>query len=566
MLVVIGQVSLALALGQHAITQQRDQHHRGEPRGDQRDRRHLEDRTGVFAGAGLGQRDRQEARDRHERAGEHRERGARVRVGRGARAVPPLLELHGHHLDRDDRIVDEQAQREDQRAERDLVQADIEEIHEEGGDREHDRNRDHDDHPRAHAERHEAHDQHDHDRFGDGFQEIVDGIRHRVRHARHFRELQSGGKMGAQVGGLGVERFAETHDVLSRLHGDADAQHRLPARAHLRLRRIDIAALDRRDVAEAKRAAVHADQRVGERVDVGELAARTHEHAVVGRVQRAGGRDGVLAVDGLRDLLRRDVQARELRVRDLDIDPLFLVAEIIDLRDARHAQQHRAQLIGVVVQLHRRKTVAFERVDVRVDVAELVVEERTLHALRQRRRDIADLLAHLVPLLGHILRRRAVLHREEQQRFAGARIAAQEVGGGCFLQFLRDLVGDLFLHLRRGGAGPQGLDDHHAKRERRVFRLREPCVRNDAEDRRHRDQEDHQRAMPQRPRRQVEAAFLVAMVVVLPGFRRAHDAKSSGCKGATTRTFSPADTVCTPCHTTRSPAFRPRVTVTVRSP
>ena len=76
-----------------------------------------------------------------------------------------------------------------------------------------------------------------------------------------------------------------------------------------------------------------------------------------------------------------------------------------------------------------------------------------------------------------------------------------------------------------------------------------------------------------RPRRQIETAFLVAMVVAVAPCRsgcrcplRAHDAKSSGCKGATTRTFSPADTVWTPCHTTRSPAFRPRVTVTVRSP
>src|SRR5471032_3611211 len=46
----------------------------------------------------------------------------------------------------------------------------------------------------------------------------------------------------------------------------------------------------------------------------------------------------------------------------------------------------------------------------------------------------------------------------------------------------------------------------------------------------------------------------------------AHDAKSSGCKGATTRTFSPAETVWTPCHTTRSPGAMPLETVTVRSP
>ena len=77
-------------------------------------------------------RDRQEAGDGDERAGEHRQRGARVGEARRAEAVEALLHLDRHHLDRDDRVVDEQPQRQDQRAERDLVQADVEQPHARG--------------------------------------------------------------------------------------------------------------------------------------------------------------------------------------------------------------------------------------------------------------------------------------------------------------------------------------------------------------------------------------------------------------------------------------------------
>ena len=36
--------------------------------------------------------------------------------GRGANAIPALLHLHHHHLDGDDGVVDQQAERDDQRA------------------------------------------------------------------------------------------------------------------------------------------------------------------------------------------------------------------------------------------------------------------------------------------------------------------------------------------------------------------------------------------------------------------------------------------------------------------
>ena len=97
--------------------------HRHEPRDQQRGRGDGEDREGVLAGHRLGHADRQETRRGDQRAGQHRHRGDVVGEGGGAHLVVALFELAHHHLDRDDRVVDEQAERDDQRAERDLVQA-----------------------------------------------------------------------------------------------------------------------------------------------------------------------------------------------------------------------------------------------------------------------------------------------------------------------------------------------------------------------------------------------------------------------------------------------------------
>jgi len=69
------------------------------------------------------------------------------------------------------------------------------------------------------------------------------------------------------------------------------------------------------------------------------LTARTNIDAI-GR----GGEDprpgnSVLRVDGIRDLLRRQTELRQLNIRYLYIDALFLVGDKIDLVDVRNSQQ-----------------------------------------------------------------------------------------------------------------------------------------------------------------------------------------------------------------------------------
>jgi hypothetical protein len=178
-------------LGQQVIAEQRNDDHRGQPRQQQRDRGHLENRARIFAGTRLGQCDRQESGHRDQRAGQHRKRRAGVGERGGTHPAPALLQFYRHHLDRDDRIVHQQPQSQNQRAERHLVQADAEQLHEQRRGRQHERNGDHHHHAGAHSQAQQTHQQHDRDRFGHRLQEVVDRMRHRARHARDFSQFQS---------------------------------------------------------------------------------------------------------------------------------------------------------------------------------------------------------------------------------------------------------------------------------------------------------------------------------------------------------------------------------------
>jgi hypothetical protein len=71
------------------------------------------------------------------------------------------------------------------------------------------------------------------------------------------------------------------------------------------------------------------------------------------------------------------------------------------------------------VQLRQGEAVAFQCIEIRVDITELVVEERALDLRRQGIRDIADFFANLVPGGRHLRGRRSVLHGEEQRRLSG---------------------------------------------------------------------------------------------------------------------------------------------------
>ena len=163
--------------------------HRDEPGRHQRDRHDPEDAAGIFADRRIGKADRQEAGRRHQRARQHRKRGGFPGKGRGADAVPALLHLHHHHLDRDDGVVDQQPERDDQRAERDAVQVERHRVHDDEDDRQHQRHRQRHHDAGAPAQRQERDEQHDRQRLDEGVHEFADGVLDHLaagrRSARH---------------------------------------------------------------------------------------------------------------------------------------------------------------------------------------------------------------------------------------------------------------------------------------------------------------------------------------------------------------------------------------------
>ena len=404
------------------------------------------------------------------------------------------------------------------------MQPDAPVLHGEKSHRQHQRNGDADHQPRAHIQRpaapermpplalvqpqaQKAHGQHDHHRLDQHLDEFAHRIGHRLGLVLHLLQRHAERQAFFDLRAHVLQRFAERDDVAALGHRHTQRNHLVAVVVHLDLRRVDQAALDLRDVAQPQLVARSTTNRHGTQLlDVVELAAHAHLHHVQRRLHRAGRFDGVLRAQLAQHLVHVQPQLGQALLRDFDVDLLVLHAEQLDLGHVLHAQQLLARVVGKLLQLGIRKTIARQRVDHAVHVAEIVVEERPLHALRQGVAHVAHLLAHRVPDLRHLLGRRVVFQLKDDHRLARLAVAADLVGVGHFLQRALDLVGDLLGHLLRRGAGPVGAHHHDAEGERRVFVLPELKVRRHAQQQQHHHQVAHQRRVLQRPARQVEAA------------------------------------------------------------
>ncbi len=331
--------------------------------------------------------------------------------------------------------------------------------------------------------------------------ELAHGVLHRLRLILHLLHLDADRQLRADALHRGAQVLAELDDVAALGHRDAQPDHLLAVEAHLGARRIDVAVPDGGDVAQANiaGAAGAAQGQVLQVADVRELAGQADLHVVRRRDQHAAGADVVLLRDLVGDAVDVQPHLRELGLLELDVDLLVLVAEQGDLGDVGHAQQLLADRIGVVVELAIGEAVGGQRIDGAVHIAEIIVEVRSTHAGRQRRRDIAHLLAHRVPELLRILGRRGVGQLEGDERLAGLGIAADLPGVWHFLQRLFDLVGHLARHLLGGRAGPERLHHHRAEGEGRVFVLTELGIGEDAAEQQRHQQEAGQRLMLERP-------------------------------------------------------------------
>ena len=323
----------------------------------------------------------------------------------------------------------------------------------------------------------EAHgeDQHEDD-YGDALDQVPhergDGFVHLVGLEEDFLRLESGRHVLHDFRQAGVHGFSHVGDDGVLLKGDADGQGGLAADEEAVALRLGVGALYAGHVAQAQGFAVERlDEEVAQPVDV------RHGGVHVDGKPLAAGR-GIARVDHLAGGLQRgdylrghDAVARNLFLRERDVDRLVAVAGDEDALHALYVLQLAAQVLGVAV--HFRIVVALgrERVEYAVHVRHVVDDHRLVAALRQPGGGVADLAAQQVEVLfqvavayGH-----EKLHGERGRAVAALRLHLLDVGQ--VPQFVFHHLGHLQLHLV--GAGPRvGHDDHGLLgRDGRVLQL-----------------------------------------------------------------------------------------------
>ncbi len=440
------------------------EHHRHQPGYDQGVADDPEDIAGVLAGRRMGEPDRREADDGHQGARQHWRRGVAPGVSRGLGALDALLQLHHHHLDGDDRIVDQQAEADHQRAEGDAVEhpAGDEHHHEHSGQGQRHRRGDHDADPPAQAD--QAHD-HDHAQGDEELEhELVDGLADVHCLVDHLGEPDARGQVPRDLFFLGIQGAAERQSVPAVLHHHAEHQGGLAVVADQERRRVLVTTLDLGDIPQPQRAAARRHRGVADLPQAVVSAVEAHEHLRAAGVDRAGRSHGVLALQRAEHILRADAEVGQPRVGEVDEDALRALAQDVHLLDAGHMQQALPQRFGLARQLARRQALGFQGVHSKDDIRILVVDERPLHPRGQFGRFVAELLARLVELLGDVGRRRAVLQRHLQHGDAGPGQSLHPVVPAQLLHALLQRLGHQVLHFLGGGARPhgrhrQGLDD-----------------------------------------------------------------------------------------------------------
>ena len=161
-----------------------------------------------------------------------------------------------------------------------------------------------------------------------------------------------------------------------------------------------------------------------------------------------------MRLQGLDQLRNVEPHGGELLSGEFEIDFLVLRAEKVDLRNVGNAEQLGSCPFGIVAQLALGEAIRGQREDQGISIAELVVEERTLHALRQGLLDVADLLSHLIPEIGHVRCTGRVLQIHEHHGLAGLGIALEVIEVRQLFELLLDAIGDLAHGVQGGRPGP----------------------------------------------------------------------------------------------------------------
>lgn len=307
--------------------------------------------------------------------------------------------------------------------------------------------------------------------------------------------------------------LAELQPVPVILHHDVQHQSLGPGMPDKVGRWVLIPPLHCRDVRDLESPAARRDGDVANFLQVVQRAIQPHEDLRAARIDRTRGRHRILTLKCREHLLGADPEREQSGIGKIDEDLFRPFADNINLAHARHMQQALAHRFRLPDQQAFGQSMTVQRIDREIDIGIFVIDERSLHALRQKGHGVVQLLARLVELLGNGRRRGVVLERDHHQR--------QARPGQCFhpvvpLQFLHPLfqrIGHQILHFLRRGARPdsgrrQGFDGEcgvlgTAETEERVGARQSQCH----------DQEQCDPALAHREGGQVESAHCIATFV-----------------------------------------------------
>ncbi|MCY1413855.1 hypothetical protein D9M71_292920 [compost metagenome] len=279
---------------QQAFTQVRHEHHGRNPGGEQGDGYHLENRASVLAGPGLGGGDGQKACRGDQGTGQHWERGTGPGITGRLEPVEALLHLDRHHFHGNDRVIHQQAERQHQCAQGNLVQTDPQVIHGGKGHRQHQRNGQGDHQPGAQSQGEETHQQDDGQRFGQYLHEFANPGLHCGGLVGHLAQLHPGRQVLLDAGELGFQRLAQDKNIATFLHRHGQADCILAHEAHARCRRVIEAAFYVGDIADTERTIAHPDRKRLDLLHRLEAAADAQLQALARGLEETGGAHRIL--------------------------------------------------------------------------------------------------------------------------------------------------------------------------------------------------------------------------------------------------------------------------------
>ncbi len=370
----VAGIALAGLDPQHEIAEQRGLRQREHPAEQQRQGQHDEKRLDDFGDGRRSEVEGQEREDGNQGSPQQTPAGSDGGVDHGAAALDtPKHRLLGVVGD-DDGVVDQHAHGDDEPSQRSTVEPLAEKLHQKQRSADRKEQRTADQHPGA-----EPHDEHDDgdddgDRFGQIDKKRRIGLTGDAVLGIENGELHAHGHPGR----LGVEDAADAvaglHDIGLRIGRNADADGPAAVDAHESLRRLGVAPLHARDVAQPILLARRRNQElVGDVVETAVGTLLDDADFERAGLLLAAADHGVLLADGGDDGLGPDGEIGQRRQSDIDVDDGLLLAEQSDFLHAVDGDEQGFEPLRLLAQLAPREPlVDREGVIDAVDIAEIV--------------------------------------------------------------------------------------------------------------------------------------------------------------------------------------------------